>query len=115
MLAGCGGERERLSVERSDGHVVVELSGIRFQPDEIVVAPGTQVVFVNGDRLTHNVVIDGTEDSDSSRTQSPLMRYEDEWDIVFTEEGVYDIRCTVNAHDRIGMVGKIIVRAPSES
>lgn len=109
LIAGCGGEREALRVDRLEGHVVVEMVGLRFVPYEIEITPGTQVVFVNMDRQVHNVVTGSLDDQQAPREQSPLMASADEWSFVFNEVGTYEMMCTVAGHNLAGMVGRVIV------
>lgn len=110
LLAACGSGPSK--VEREPGHVVIEMRNMRFVPEEIVVEPGTQIVFVNMDRVSHNVVA-GTPDErvNNAAFRSPVIGATAEWAITFDEEGVYDYMCTVNSHHLSGMVGRIIVRS----
>ncbi len=110
ILAACGSGPTK--VEREPGHVVIEMRDMRFVPEEIVVEPGTQIVFVNMDRMSHNVVAGKPGDrTNDAGFRSPILGALSEWAITFEEEGVYDYMCTVNSHHLSGMVGRIIVRS----
>jgi len=113
LLSACGSTPNK--VEREPGHVVIEMKGMRFSPEEIEVAPGTQIVFVNMDRQRHNVVAGKPEDRVADAVfRSPTLGATEEWAITFDEEGEHDYMCTINNHHLMGMVGRIIVRAEDE-
>lgn len=114
LLAACGSGPSK--VEREPGHVVIEMRGMRFVPEEIEVEPGTQIVFVNMDRVTHNVVAGKPGDRvNDAAFRSPTLGATAEWAITFDEEGEYDYMCTINSHHMMGMVGRIIVRSEGET
>lgn len=112
LTVGCQNAAQQVPVQRQAEHVVVEMVGMRFMPQEVVITPGTQVVFVNTDRQPHNVV-HGTPGSPQREPlfTSPVLRAGTEWAYVFEDEGEYPFMCTINRHHLAGMVGTIVVRA----
>lgn len=98
---------------KGDGRetVYVNIRNFRFTPSDIVVPVGTRVVFVNEDEVEHNIL-----QSDARRVgaepplfESPVLAPGQQWGFVFTQPGEYPIVCTVNGHQLMGMVGRIIV------
>ena len=87
---------------------VVEIQALdnTFSPKEIVVAPGTEVHFVNGGRNKHNAqsITDGewgVADVD--------FRPGDDYTHVFDEPGEYRYFCSLHGTAEFGMFGVIVV------
>lgn len=111
LLAACGAKPEESEIDLLPNHVVVEMIGLRFFPSEIEVEPGTQVVFVNADRMPHNVVHgQPRETSNETLFESPTLRAGQKWAYVFEETGEYPFMCTISGHHLRGMVGTVVVR-----
>lgn len=91
--------------------VIVELSMLRFGPDEIRVAPGTTIRFVNKDAMVHNVVHARPETlgKEPELFRSPELAPGAGWTLTLTEEGTYPILCDIAGHYLAGMVGTITV------
>lgn len=91
--------------------VVIEMKGMQFGPQEVRIAPGTTVVFVNEDPVEHNVVhaTPATLGRAPEKFRSPELKRGQRWTWTFAEEGTYDILCDIGGHYLAGMVGKIVV------
>ncbi|MDF2731992.1 MAG: putative blue copper protein [Desertimonas sp.] len=75
-----------------------------FRPQQVEVAPGTEVVWVNVGRNEHDVLSDfgfGVAPAD--------FQPGDEYRYVFTEPGEYPYYCTIHGTHDIGMIGTVIV------
>lgn len=113
LLSACGSPSEEApDIELLPNHVVIEMIGLRFSPAEIEVEPGTQVVFVNADRMAHNVVHGVPREDIDPLFESPTLRGGQKWAYVFDEPGEYPYMCTIASHHLQGMVGRITVRDP---
>jgi plastocyanin len=83
--------------------VTVEISRFQFAPQELTVAPGTTVRWVNRDQTIHNVLtIDG-------QLTSPGLDTDDGFSFVFDREGDYSYHCGLHPQ----MVGVVHVRGRS--
>jgi len=80
----------------------VTIDNFTFNPNPIVVAPGEQVVWTNGDDVPHTVRAE-----DGSFRSKP-MDTGDSYAFTFTKPGIYTYFCSIHPK----MVGKVIVRAP---
>lgn len=113
MLTACGSPPDETpEIELLSNHVVIEMIGLRFSPAEIEIEPGTQVVFVNADRMAHNVVHGIPREEVDPLFESPTLRGGQKWAYVFDEPGEYPFMCTIAGHHLRGMVGHITVRDP---
>ena len=71
-----------------------------------MIAPGTEVVWVNRGRNEHDLI------SDSSMAFGAVAANfapGDEYRFVFTEPGEFPYHCTIHGTSEIGMVGTIVV------
>lgn len=91
--------------------VRIDIRNFRFHPGDVEVRTGTRVVFVNEDDVAHNIV-----QTSSHRVgvgpalfESPILDAGQEWSFVFDRAGEYPIICTVDAHQLMGMQGRIVV------
>lgn len=75
----------------------VTIQGMRFAPGNLTVAKGTQVTWVNNDRMPHNIVGQGFRSSNLSQGQS--------FSHTFSEAGTYTYQCSLHP----GMTGTITV------
>lgn len=93
--------------------VYVDIRNLRFHPGDLEVSVGTRVVFVNNDTVDHNIMQSGTRriGAEPPLFESPILSEGEEWGFVFTRPGEYPIICTVDGHQLMGMVGRIIVTA----
>ena len=81
------------------GTAAIEISGFAFDPAELTVAPGTEVVWINRDSARHTVTaVDFSFDS-------PVLGEGDSFSFVFDTAGTFDYYC--NFHPN--MTGSIIV------
>lgn len=91
---------------------------MRFSPEEIRVAPGTTVVFVNADPMEHNVVQTtpaGLTARDYEGFRSPVLAPGEEFRYTFEDEGDFPILCDVGGHFLAGMVGSVTVTGDLEA
>lgn len=120
LIAMGGIDREGPSAETvlaAPGEVVVEMRRMRFGPEEIRIAPGTTVVFVNADPMEHNVVqttVAGLAAREPEGFRSPVLRPGETFRYTFHEEGAYPILCDVGGHHLAGMVGSVIVTVDAD-
>ena len=70
--------------------VEVKIAKFVFQPKEITVAPGTRVVWTNGDETPHTVT--GNDKSFASKG----LDTDDKFEHVFSKEGDFGYICTVH-------------------
>jgi plastocyanin len=74
----------------------VRIRRSQFDPAELTVAVGTEVVFVNGDAFAHTV----THGTDGQPVDDPIVDEEIEQNgsvrVVFDEPGTYDITCGIH-------------------
>lgn len=106
------GDETPVSTQSADERTrLVEMSGLRFEPQELRVPRGTTVQFVNREPVAHNVVQSSPENvgAESYGFESPQMMRAERWSYRFDEPGEYPILCTVGRHYAMGMTGKIVV------
>ena len=79
----------------ADGAEVRIVSSV-FEPSELTVSVGTEVVFTNEDSFAHTV----TEGTDGDAVDDPIVDEEiaagDEVRVTFDEAGTYDITCEIH-------------------
>jgi plastocyanin len=79
--------------EAAGGEETVRLSQFAFDPEELTIAAGTEVSFVNADSAAHTV----TEGTDGTAVEDPIIDEELEQSgstsFTFDEPGTYDITC----------------------
>ena len=79
--------------------VTVRISGMRFEPANLTVKPGTTVTWVQGDRMPHTIT--GKTKGLRSNTLGTGQKYS----YTFTEAGSYDYSCGIHP----SMKGRVIV------
>lgn len=74
----------------------VRIDGSAFEPEELTVPVGTEVVFLNADSFEHTV----TEGTDGQAVDDPIVDEEiaqnGSVSVVFDEAGAYDITCEIH-------------------
>ncbi len=74
----------------------VRIDNSQFDPGELTIAVGTEVVFLNADSFTHTV----TEGTDGDVVDDPIVDDEIEQNgsvrVVFDEPGTYEITCEIH-------------------
>ena len=74
----------------------VRIDGSAFDPEELTIAAGTEVQFVNADGFAHTV----TEGTDGQAVADPIVDEEIAQNgtvsVVFDEPGTYDITCEIH-------------------
>jgi len=78
------------------GEERVRIDGSAFDPEELTVAVGTEVLFVNADGFAHTV----TEGTDGQAVDDPIVDEEIAQNgtvsVTFDEPGTYDITCEIH-------------------
>lgn len=74
--------------------VTVEIDNFSFQPKELVIAPGTEVTWVNHDIEPHTAVSAG----DPKAFKSPALDTGDTFSFVFRDAGSYAYFCSIHPH-----------------
>jgi len=81
--------------------VIVQITQFKFDNQEVTVAPGTVVQWVNRDQTVHNVV------SRDGKFASTGLDTGDAWSFTFTAPGDYAYFCALHPH----MTGVVHVKA----
>lgn len=82
--------------------MVVEMSGLAFDPARVTVSPGTTVRWENEDDAEHNVISEG----DDGPLQSDAFRNGGSYEYTFEETGEFAYFCTIHPF----MKGAVVVR-----
>ena len=84
------------SAASETGEERVRIDGSTFDPAELTVAAGTEVLFVNADGFTHTV----TEGTGGQAVENPIVDEEIPQNgtvsVTFDEPGTYDITCRIH-------------------
>ena len=86
----------------SSGVVVIRIKNFAFEPSEVVVKAGTQVVWVNEDSVSHTVTSDGGR---LAFPDSATLSWNQRHTVVFSSPGTFNYHCNIHPN----MKGKIIV------
>jgi plastocyanin len=89
--------------------VTVIAADNRFEPQDLEIAPGTEVVWVNRGRNDHDLISDSEAEFGAVAAD---FKPGDEYRFVFTEPGEYPYHCTIHGTAEIGMIGTIVVTEP---
>lgn len=74
--------------------VHVQISQFAFDPVQIVVKPGTVVIWENKDNIQHNVDIGrSSENKLTKAVVAPLLNRNSRWAAIFHQPGVYSYTC----------------------
>jgi plastocyanin len=84
----------------AESAATVDISQFKFGPQELTVAPGTTVVWINRDQTIHNVV------TRAGTLASPGLDTDDRYSFAFDHEGDYPYYCSLHPQ----MVGIVHVR-----
>ncbi|MGH2446397.1 MAG: cupredoxin domain-containing protein [Candidatus Limnocylindria bacterium] len=89
-------ESEAASEEPAASEERVRIDGSQFDPAELTVAVGTEVVWVNADTFAHTV----TEGTGGQAADDPIVDEEiaqnGSVSVVFDEAGTYEITCAIH-------------------
>jgi plastocyanin len=84
------------STEAEPDETRVRIDGSAFDPEELTVLVGTEVLFVNADGFAHTV----TEGTDGQAVDDPIVDEEIAQNgtvsVTFDEAGTYDITCEIH-------------------
>jgi amicyanin len=78
----------------------VKIDNFSFTPQEITVAVGTRVTWVNRDDIPHTVV------STEEKFKSKALDTDDQYSFIFDKPGTYDYFCSIHPK----MTAKVIVK-----
>ena len=105
LLVACGDDGgETVLVEGEEVRVLAVDNN--FQPEDITIAAGTTIRWVNNGRNDHNVLSEDGADWDVP-TEEFLPG--DEAERRFTEPGEYRYYCSIHGTIDVGMIGSIVV------
>ena len=68
----------------------VSLEGMRFQPDDLTVAPGDTIVWVNKDLVAHTVT------SERGGFDSKIIQPEQTWTLIIKKKADFDYVCLLH-------------------
>lgn len=95
-VAAEASEEAEASDEAEPGETRVRIDGSAFDPEEVTVPVGTEIVFVNADGFEHTV----TEGTDGQAVDDPIVDEEIAQNgtvsVIFDEAGTYDITCEIH-------------------
>ena len=84
-----------------------------FFPDQLTIAPGDTVTFVNAQDDTHNVMFVSVPKGADAMIMSPMLtKKEEKFSYTFTVPGTYQFHC--HPHEAFGMTGTLIVGTASK-
>ncbi len=99
-LLGCALLLAGRPAAAADAQVTID--NFSFVPAEIVVSPGTRVVWTNRDDIPHTV----TDADDPRATKSPPLDTGDTYARIFAKAGIYRYFCSLHPH----MQATVVVR-----
>ena len=104
-VTACGSSGTVTLVEGETAEVLAVDNA--FDPEELTVAAGTEVTFVNAGRNEHNVT---PEDDDAEwPIETEDFQPGDEGSYRFTEPGTYRYYCSIHGTLDAGQIGTIVV------
>ena len=80
--------------------IEVKIDNFSFLPQDITVAPGTMVTWVNQDDIPHTVT------STADLFKSKALDTDDKFSFTFNKSGTYEYYCSIHSK----MTGKVIVQ-----
>lgn len=140
VVAACGGGKkdedttttngandvaaEQTTEQTAGETIVINMEMMAYVADDVTIPPGTTVKFVNNESfpMDHDVVQGTVEEladfldggSHEPLFQSGILAPGEAWEWTFDDEGEFAYGCTQDQHFRIGMMGKITVKAGAE-
>jgi Plastocyanin len=105
-VSGCVSNNENQSANNSVNNssaVLVDIISIQnssFKPNVTTITPGTDVKWINQDKITHKIVSNNGTFESSNLTQYRVYSF------TFTKEGVYNYHCAIHPSEK----GTIIVK-----
>ena len=91
-------ERFKESFSKTEENAVV-IDNFAFEPDELIIDAGTEVIWKQNDDVAHTIVSEGL-------IKSEILNKGDEFSFTFSEKGEYGYSCGIHP----SMKGKVIVR-----
>ena len=96
----CAANIAALNARAEAASPAVHIDNFTFTPQEITIAPGTTLTWVNNDDIPHAVAATG------NAFRSKALDTDQTFSFTFKEPGIYDYFCSLHPH----MQGKIIVK-----
>ena len=94
-MLGCGGGDDgepTPPANAAPAAVEVEIADFLFESDEVVVAAGSKVTWLNDDSASHTA----TEDSDPPGFDTGILKTGDEDTVTFEDPGTYEYVCVLH-------------------
>jgi hypothetical protein len=128
LLAGCG-PHEPPTVHDRDAILRFKLDEFRIRPQNVTVQATSlpmhlHVVARNVGKLTHNLVIQSSEDPEEAQgvgdepivfMKTPTAHAGDTvTGDAYLQPGTYRLTCTIGNHDNLGQYGRLVVLAPKQ-
>jgi plastocyanin len=105
--SACAGSEASGSVDLVDGvEIDVDAFDNTFRPEDVIVQPGTVVVWTNKGRTKHNVL---PVDNEDFRVEAEQFGPDAIYRHRFNEPGEYAYYCSLHGTSTKGMVGTVIV------
>lgn len=82
-----------------------------FRDETIEIAAGTEVLWTNNGRNEHNVL--PTDERQDWGVDTEEFQPGDEYRLVFDRPGVFPYYCSIHGTEEVGMVGTVVVSAPT--
>ena len=111
LLSGFSGCYEKKDLENPSANTDLEnpshkteenavvIDNFAFEPDELIIDAGTEVIWKQNDDVAHTIVSEGL-------IKSEILNKGDEFSFTFSEKGEYGYSCGIHP----SMKGKVIVR-----
>ncbi len=96
-------QAERFDNQTSKNEVIIKLSQLKFNPQNIKVTKGAKVTWINDDDVEHYI----NTDSHPAHTYYPAqnskaLKKGDSFSLTFAEPGIYPYHCSAHADSMIG-------------
>jgi amicyanin len=99
-LASDANAEDKTATNAAVASPAVHIDNFAFSPQEITVAPGATVTWVNRDDIPHNVV------ASNKAFRSKVMDTDQQYSFTFSTPGTYEYFCALHPH----MKGTVIVK-----
>lgn len=103
VTAFGGGDGGQEVVISGEGQVKVDIRDFTFQPEDLTIEAGTEIVWENRDRAPHTATAEGDFDSGT-------LRRGDSYSVTFDKPGTYRYICAIHPY----MTAKIVVTERAE-
>ena len=90
------------SAVRAAAPITVTQKGLQFSVEELAVAKGQMVVFVNDDRTAHNITVAGEGVNLNGGLQQPGAEFK----VPFVKPGTYTVSCGIHPKMKLSVTVK---------